>query len=104
MKAATATKRSTVIGSMPPSSPPVLEKALCLHCPIASNSNLATYLDHLVMRQFENICNTNGVACHRTPVALARNNGFVTYVKSNIIAVHFEFGSRRAQLIHLAVP
>ena len=36
-----------------------------MHCPIASNSNLATYLDHLVVGQFQNICNTNGVARHR---------------------------------------
>jgi hypothetical protein len=36
------------------------------HCQIASNSNLATYLDHLVVGQFQNICNTNRIPRHRS--------------------------------------
>ena len=71
-----------------------------MHCPIALNSNLATYLDHLVVGQFQSICNTNGVTRHRskdsllptwdTSVPLARYDRFVTDVKSDIVAFHFD--------------
>ena len=65
----------TVIGSNPPNCSPVLAKALLLNrgsfnlCigPIASYSNLATNLHHLVVRQFEDIGTWRrrvALACH----------------------------------------
>ena len=55
--------------SDPPNSLSVLAKALLLnrgspnfmHCPIASNSNLAANLYHLVVRQFEDVCDANKI-------------------------------------------
>ena len=74
MKAVTATKRSTVIRKQ------AFKQSTCprkgavakpwqfelMHCPMASNSNLATYLDHLVVGQFQDICDANGIPSHRS--------------------------------------
>jgi hypothetical protein len=105
MKAVTATKRSTVIGSKHSNSPRkgAVAKAWqfeLMHCPIASNSNLATYLDHLAVGQFQNICNTNGVTRHRskdsflptrdTSATLPGYDRLVTDVKCYIVAIHFD--------------
>jgi hypothetical protein len=40
--------------------------ALTYALPITSNSNLATNLYHLVVRQFEDICDTNRIPGHRS--------------------------------------
>ena len=71
-----------------------------MHCSIESNSNLATNLHHLVVRQFEDICDANGIPSHRskdsflptrnTPATLAGDDGFMTHVKSYIVAIHFD--------------
>ena len=71
-----------------------------MHCPIASNSNLAANLHHLVVRQFEDIGDANRISSHRSkdsflptrnaPATLARYDSLVTDVKSDIVAVDFD--------------
>ena len=81
------------------------------------NRNLATDFHHLVVGQFENICDANGVASHRskdsflptrdTSATLAWYDRLVTDVKSDIVAIDFDTlwsCNRRVRLTHSVAP